>query len=111
MKIKRLNVDEWFPNEEAYIQAKNKYVAEYTVYLSGYSRGLFGGWVDGHTENKPEEGLAKWEAMFPRGYVDWRGDNFYMGYEDAKKIEFSLNDTIDKVKKLWDRVDKLEITN
>ena len=90
MKLKKINVDEWFPNEESYIQAKNNYIANYEVYVRGYSTGFFG-WKDGYSENRPDEAKANWESSYPKGFEDWREQEGRTAYSDMKKMEVNIN--------------------
>lgn len=92
--IKRLNVNEWFPNEDAYEKAKYEYIANYKIYVSGHSTGLFS-WKDGYEKHEPVIAEAKWNACYPNGFSDWRKGEFYIDYDDAKKLEEKINEIID----------------
>lgn len=94
--IEKININ-LFPestSEENYNIERNKYIAEYEEYYPG----LFTG---GYRHN-PKVGEAKWNAMYPLGYRDWRIVQKQLTALGEQKLIDKINELIEKFNSIHD---------
>lgn len=98
-KIELLNIDlisEW--TEDKYEKEKAKFIAEYKIYVRGYSVGFFG-WKDGEYRLDAIQGAAEWVKKYPSGFQSWRaGQMVLTGYGQQLLID-KINEIIKSLEK------------